>query len=142
MHGGTGGASQPAAPSSSAPSASNGYERPKANAQASAPAASSSTGAAAAAVRGVASGPRAAARSTPAAPSTRREAMPTWDDLPGSNADVLRLALSRLDIDVALSEILHFLTSDERLPGRTRKAVQFLQVCRATPLARGSWLVW
>ena len=35
------------------------------------------------------------------------------------HADVLRLALSRLDIDVALGEILHFLTHDERLPGRT-----------------------
>ena len=33
---------------------------------------------------------------------------------------------SRLDVDVALGEILHFLTTDERLPGRTRKAVQFL----------------
>jgi hypothetical protein len=35
---------------------------------------------------------------------------------------------SRLDVDVALCEILHFLKNDERLPGRTRKAVQFLHV--------------
>ena len=48
----------------------------------------------------------------------------------GTNADVLRLALSRLDIDVALGEILHFLTNDDRLPGRTRKAVQFLHGLR------------
>ena len=37
---------------------------------------------------------------------------------------------SRLDVDVALGEILHFLTTDERLPGRTRKAVQFLHGLR------------
>lgn len=39
-------------------------------------------------------------------------------------------ARSRLDVDVALGEILHFLTNDERLPGRTRKAVQFLHGLR------------
>ena len=56
---------------------------------------------------------------------------PTWDAATmGTNADVLRLALSRLDIDVALGEILHFLTNDDRLPGRTRKAVQFLHGLR------------
>ena len=33
---------------------------------------------------------------------------------------------SKLDVDVALSEIVHFLAHDERLPGRTRRAVQFL----------------
>ena len=38
---------------------------------------------------------------------------------------------SRLDVDVALGEIVHFLTHDERLPGRTRKAVQFLHGLRA-----------
>ena len=37
---------------------------------------------------------------------------------------------SRLDVDVALGEIVHFLTHDERLPGRTRKAVQFLHGLR------------
>ena len=41
-------------------------------------------------------------------------------------------ALSRLDIDVALAEIVHFLQSDERLPTRTRKAVQFLNVSAVT----------
>lgn len=39
-------------------------------------------------------------------------------------------ARSRLDVDVALGEIVHFLTHDERLPGRTRKAVQFLHGLR------------
>jgi len=43
---------------------------------------------------------------------------------------MLRLALSRLDVDVALAEILHFLQSDERLPVRTRKAVHFLHGLR------------
>ena len=33
-------------------------------------------------------------------------------------------------MDVALSEIVYFLTNDERLPGRTRKAVQFLHGLR------------
>lgn len=37
---------------------------------------------------------------------------------------------SKLDVDVALSEIVYFLTNDERLPGRTRKAVQFLHGLR------------
>ena len=37
---------------------------------------------------------------------------------------------SKLDVDVALSEILQFLQSDERLPTRTRKAVQFLNGLR------------
>ena len=41
-----------------------------------------------------------------------------------------RIARSRLDVDVALGEIVHFLTHDERLPGRTRKAVQFLHGLR------------
>ena len=35
-----------------------------------------------------------------------------------------------MDVDSALGEILHFLTHDERLPGRTRKAVQFLHGLR------------
>lgn len=37
---------------------------------------------------------------------------------------------SNLDVDVALNEVLHFLTNDERLPGRTRKTVQFLNGLR------------
>lgn len=37
---------------------------------------------------------------------------------------------SKLDVDVALTEILQFLQSDERLPTRTRKAVQFLNGLR------------
>ena len=39
-------------------------------------------------------------------------------------------AYSRLDVDVALNELLHFLQSDERLPLRTRQAVQFLHGLR------------
>ena len=35
-----------------------------------------------------------------------------------------------MDVDVALGEIVHFLTHDERLPNRTRKAVQFLHGLR------------
>ena len=42
----------------------------------------------------------------------------------------VRLALERASVDVALVEILHFLERDERLPGRTRKAVQFLDGLR------------
>ena len=53
-----------------------------------------------------------------------------WAGGPGTTADVLRVALSKLDVDVALSEIVHFLTHDERLPSRTRKAVQFLHGLR------------
>jgi len=49
---------------------------------------------------------------------------------PGTHADMLRLALSKLDVDVALTEIVHFLQHDERLPARTRKAVQFLHGLR------------
>ena len=74
----------------------------------------------------------AAANAQPPSPS-REAAMagpPLWDGGPGTNADVLRLALSKLDVDVALNEIVYFLTNDERLPGRTRKAVQFLNGLR------------
>ena len=57
-------------------------------------------------------------------------AVSDWAGGTGTTADVLRLALGKLDIDVALAEILYFLTHDERLPGRTRKAVQFLHGLR------------
>jgi len=66
----------------------------------------------------------------PAREGGAAQGTPPTDGGPGTNADMLRLALSRLDVDVALQEILTFLQSDERLPGRTRKAVQFLHGLR------------
>ena len=42
----------------------------------------------------------------------------------------MRVRGSRLDVDVALTEIVQFLQTDERLPVRTRKAVQFMHGLR------------
>jgi len=62
--------------------------------------------------------------------STTAKQAPHLPGGPGHHTDMLRAALSRLDVDVALTEIVHYLQSDERLPARTRKAVQFLDGLR------------
>ena len=73
-----------------------------------------------------------ASAGSPGRPAAKagKPAGPQWEGGSWTDADVLRLALSKLDVDVALGEIVHFLTNDERLPGRTRKAVQFLHGLR------------